>query len=149
MTGIGPRLKRERLRLKLSQSALGAIGGVETNAQGNYENGIRSPRADYLARISDAGIDVSYVVTGFSLERSTPQTEAHGNTHSERLNRVIGRLHGSLHEVTQNLYHVTRLVEARSDDDDLDVSHLETIKRDAEAITIAAVRLIYMTSRLR
>ncbi|WP_163033462.1 helix-turn-helix domain-containing protein, partial [Pseudomonas viridiflava] len=50
MTGIGPRLKRERLRLKLSQSALGAIGGVETNAQGNYENGIRSPRADYLSR---------------------------------------------------------------------------------------------------
>lgn len=43
MTGIGPRLKKERLRLKLSQSALGAIGGVETNAQGNYENGVRSP----------------------------------------------------------------------------------------------------------
>lgn len=41
MTGIGPRLKRERLRLKLSQSALGAIGGVETNAQSNYESGIR------------------------------------------------------------------------------------------------------------
>lgn len=112
MTGIGPRLKRERLRLKLSQSALGAIGGVETNAQGNYENGIRSPRADYMSRISDAGIDVTYVVTGFSLERSTPQIETHGNTHSERLNRVLGRLHGSLHEVTQNLYHVTRLVEA-------------------------------------
>ncbi|RMT84097.1 Helix-hairpin-helix DNA-binding motif-containing protein [Pseudomonas viridiflava] len=149
MPGIGPRLKRERLRLKLSQSALGAIGGVETNAQGNYENGIRSPRADYLSRIADAGIDVSYVVTGFSLERSTPQIEGHANSDSERLNRVIGRLHGSLHEVMQNLYHVTRLVEARSEVDTLGASHLETIKGDAEAITIATVRLIYMTARLR
>ncbi|MEE4104263.1 XRE family transcriptional regulator [Pseudomonas viridiflava] len=110
---------------------------------------MRSPRADYLSRISDAGIDVTYVVTGFSLERSTPQIETHGNTHSERLNRVLGRLHGSLHEVTQNLYHVTRLVEARSDDENLDRSHLETIKGDAEAITLAAVRLIYMTSRIK
>ncbi|MBC3953458.1 MULTISPECIES: helix-turn-helix domain-containing protein [Pseudomonas] len=148
MTGIGPRLKQERLRLKLSQNALGAIGGVETNAQGNYENGIRSPKADYLSRVSDAGIDVSYVVTGFSLEHSTPRVEGVDSNHSERLSRVIGRLHGNLHDVTQNLYHVTRLVEARSDKAQHDSSDLEAIKEDAEAITIATVRLIYMTSRL-
>ncbi|WP_144431011.1 helix-turn-helix domain-containing protein, partial [Pseudomonas syringae pv. coryli] len=72
MTGIGPRLRKERLRLKLSQSALGAIGGVETNAQGNYENGVRSPRADYLSSISNAGVDVAYVVTGLSATRNVP-----------------------------------------------------------------------------
>lgn len=33
MKGIGLRLRQERTRLKLSQSALGAVGGVETNAQ--------------------------------------------------------------------------------------------------------------------
>lgn len=148
MTGIGQRLKQERLRLKLSQNALGAIGGVETNAQGNYENGIRSPKADYLSRVSDAGIDVSYVVTGFSLERSTPRVEGVDNGQSERLSRVIARLHGNLHDVTQNLYHVTRLIEARPCKVQHDAGHLEAIKQDAEAITIATVRLIYMTSRL-
>lgn len=148
MTGIGPRLKRERLRLKLSQSAMGAIGGVETNAQGNYENGIRSPRADYLSRISAAGVDVTYVVTGFSRERSIPSNEALPLDSPELLNLAINRLHGSLHEVTQNLYHMARLVDARSQGADADKSQLEHIKIDAEAITIAAVRLIYMTSRL-
>lgn len=153
MTGIGPRLRSERLRLKLSQSAMGAIGGVETNAQGNYENGIRSPRADYLSRISAAGVDVTYVVTGHSLDRSAPvngtlDPGALDLDSPELLNRAINRLHGSLHEVTQNLYHMARLAEARVHGAGVDKAQLESIKGDAEALTIAAVRLIYVTSRL-
>ncbi|KTC58231.1 helix-turn-helix domain-containing protein [Pseudomonas savastanoi] len=145
MTGIGPRLKKERLRLKLSQSALGAIGGVETNAQGNYENGIRSPRADYLSSISNAGVDVAYVVTGLgSPAVTTPNSQA-----CSPLNRVVARLHGNLHEVTQNLYHVTRLIESNAGDSNVDSDQLENIKNDAEAITVATVRLIYMTSKLK
>ncbi len=61
---IGERLKSERLRLGLSQARVGSIGGVEVNAQGRYENGIRYPRADYLAAISGLGIDVLFVITG-------------------------------------------------------------------------------------
>lgn len=144
MTGIGQRLKRERLRLKLSQSAMGAIGGVETNAQGNYENGIRSPRADYLSRISQAGVDVSYVLTGRSLERSISAEEALADDASTLLNRAISRLNSNLHEVTQSLYHMARLIETC----DVDKTQLEHIKSDAEAISIATVRLIYTTSRL-
>ncbi|GFM80040.1 transcriptional regulator [Pseudomonas cichorii] len=144
MPGIGPRLKRERIRLKLSQSTLGAIGGVETNAQSNYENGIRSPRADYLARISDAGIDVTYVVTGFSLERPLPTLETHDTT--ERLNRVISRLHKNLHDVTQNIYHMARLLENHENTSIR--SQVSNIKEEAEAITVAAVRLIYVSSKL-
>lgn len=147
MTGIGPRLKRERLRLKLSQSAMGAIGGVETNAQGNYENGIRSPRADYLSRISAAGVDVTYVVTGYSPDRASTVGPSEPDN-PEPLTRAINRLHGSLHEVTRNLYHMARLAESRVHITDTDKTQLEHIKGDAEAITIAAVRLIYMTSRL-
>ncbi|WP_122317260.1 helix-turn-helix domain-containing protein [Pseudomonas cichorii] len=145
MPGIGPRLKRERIRLKLSQSALGSIGGVETNAQGNYENGIRSPRADYLSRISNAGIDVTYVVTGFSLERPVPPLEIHDN--SERLGRVITRLHKNLHEVAQNIYHMSRLLETH-EDEALLKSQLDNIKEEAETITLATVRLIYLSSKL-
>lgn len=61
---IGARLKSERLRLGLSQAAVGAIGGVEVNAQGRYENGIRLPRADYLAAVAKAGMDILFVITG-------------------------------------------------------------------------------------
>lgn len=61
---IGERLKSERLRLGLSQARVGSIGGVEVNAQGRYENGIRLPRADYLAAIAGLGIDVLFVITG-------------------------------------------------------------------------------------
>ncbi|EKG31597.1 helix-turn-helix domain-containing protein [Pseudomonas avellanae] len=149
MTGIGPRLKKERLRLKISQSALGAIGGVETNAQGNYENGVRSPRADYLSRIADAGVNVTYVVTGFSNSSPTLTAKVTTSQESDPLNRVVARLHGDLHNVTQNIYHVTRLMESNAYDGDWNSAQLETIKNDAEAITVATVRLIYMTSKLK
>ncbi|AVI84619.1 transcriptional regulator [Pseudomonas syringae pv. tomato] len=149
MIGIGPRLKKERLRLKISQSALGAIGGVETNAQGNYENGVRSPRADYLSRIADAGVNVTYVVTGFSDAAPTPTAQATTTRESDPLKRVVARLHSNLHNVTQNIYHVTRLMESDADDGNLDKGQMENIKNDAEAITVATVRLIYMTSKLK
>ena len=61
---IGARLKSERLRLGLSQAAIGGIGGIEVNTQGLYESGKRMPRADYLALIALAGVDVLFVVTG-------------------------------------------------------------------------------------
>ncbi|MGU9830163.1 helix-turn-helix domain-containing protein [Pseudomonas sp. LF242] len=61
---IGARLKSERLRLGISQAEIGRIGGVEVNAQGRYENNIRFPRADYLAAVAKAGVDVLFVITG-------------------------------------------------------------------------------------
>ncbi|MGN2430114.1 helix-turn-helix domain-containing protein [Pseudomonas syringae] len=149
MKGIGTRLKQERLRLKLSQSALGAIGGVETNAQGNYENGARSPRADYLSRIAEAGVDITYLVTGFSAQHFASAPALSDRSNNERLKGVITRLHSSLHEVTQSLYQVARLVESNADNGALNNDQLDNIKSDAEAITIATVRLIYMTSKLK
>ncbi|HEX8593151.1 MAG TPA: helix-turn-helix transcriptional regulator [Pseudomonas sp.] len=160
MTGIGQRLKQERLRLKLSQSALGAVGGVETNAQGNYENGIRSPRADYLSRIAQAGIDVAFVVTGLRLsealspqtplELSQPQTLIEGQPSEDRLANLVERLQGSLHDITDNLYQMTRLADSRGESGKSDSlqTQLENIKGDAEAIALATVRLIFVTSRL-
>lgn len=64
MSDIGQRLKRERERLGLSQTAFGALGEVKKNAQSNYEQGERSPSAEYLARIAKAGADILYIVTG-------------------------------------------------------------------------------------
>ncbi|WP_213878794.1 helix-turn-helix transcriptional regulator [Pseudomonas sp. dw_358] len=64
MTGIGPRLREERERLCMTQKVFGLIGGVEPNAQGKYESGERTPKADYLANVACHGVDVLYVLTG-------------------------------------------------------------------------------------
>jgi transcriptional regulator with XRE-family HTH domain len=64
MTVIGPRIREERERLKLTQRAFGEIGGVEPNAQGKYESGERWPKADYLAAVARRGVDVLYILTG-------------------------------------------------------------------------------------
>ena len=66
MSGIGLRLRQERERLGLSQKVFGEIGGVEANAQGKYESGGRSPKADYLSRVAQRGVDLLYVLTGMA-----------------------------------------------------------------------------------
>ena len=61
---IGERLRNERERLGLTQEQLGSVGGITKLSQFNYENGKRSPSADYLAEIAKVGIDVNYVLFG-------------------------------------------------------------------------------------
>ncbi len=61
---IGERLKEERERLGFNQTAFGAVGGVQKQAQLKYEKGERSPDADYLEALSKVGADVQYIVTG-------------------------------------------------------------------------------------
>lgn len=68
MSEIGVRLKAERRRLGLNQDEFGAIGGVARNAQSNYENGIRTPDAAYLAAVANAGVDLLYILTGTRTE---------------------------------------------------------------------------------
>ncbi|OFC62974.1 helix-turn-helix domain-containing protein [Candidatus Erwinia dacicola] len=60
----GERLKEERIRLGLSQAALGEIGGVRKQAQLNYEKGERNPDVAYLSAIAKFGADVQFIVTG-------------------------------------------------------------------------------------
>ena len=64
MNGFGPRLREERERLGMTQRVFGDIGGVEPNAQGKYESGERTPRADYLAALAAQGMDALYVLSG-------------------------------------------------------------------------------------
>lgn len=63
MNEIGIRLRQERKRLGLSQREMGLLGGVAANAQGKYESCERVPKADYLAALAQAGVDVLYVLT--------------------------------------------------------------------------------------
>jgi len=66
---FGSRLREERIRLGLTQEALGKIGGVRKQAQLHYEKDERKPDSDYLAAVAEAGVDILYLVTG---ERSRP-----------------------------------------------------------------------------
>lgn len=43
---------------------MGAIGGIETNAQSKYEKGEREPRSGYLTALKLLGVDVQYLLTG-------------------------------------------------------------------------------------
>lgn len=65
---IGARLRSERGRLLLTQKEAGKLGGVASNAQGNYEADLRSPSANYLAALLKADFDVLFILSG---KRST------------------------------------------------------------------------------
>ncbi|WP_435609878.1 XRE family transcriptional regulator [Pseudomonas knackmussii] len=64
MDSIGERLREERERLRFNQTAFGAIGGVQKQAQIKYEKGERTPDAAYLQEIAKVRADVQYIVTG-------------------------------------------------------------------------------------
>jgi transcriptional regulator with XRE-family HTH domain len=63
-TGIGDRLRRERERLGLSQTAFATLAGASKRAQIRYEAGERSPDAEYLARLARHRVDVYWIITG-------------------------------------------------------------------------------------
>jgi transcriptional regulator with XRE-family HTH domain len=153
MTGIGPRLRQERHRLKLSQSAMGTLGGVETNAQGNYESGARYPKADYLLRLIDAGVDITYVMTGTRSPDVGPFTSVTSPSSpvvDEHLGKVTHQLHRNLHGLIDALYQMALLIESRANDtaDEAVKMELDTIRTEAQTLAEASVRLIFVTSKL-
>ncbi|WP_106639375.1 helix-turn-helix domain-containing protein [Allosphingosinicella vermicomposti] len=61
---FGSRLAEERKRLGLRQAEFADLVGTDVPKQSLYENGRRELRADYLARLAEARVDVLYVLTG-------------------------------------------------------------------------------------
>jgi transcriptional regulator with XRE-family HTH domain len=68
---FGTRLAEERKRLGLKQAEFAALVGVNVPKQSLYENDKRELRADYLARLGQAGVDVVYVLMGRRSESET------------------------------------------------------------------------------
>jgi transcriptional regulator with XRE-family HTH domain len=73
---VGTRLKEERQRLGLNQAQLAQLANIARASQINYETDKRSPDNNYWQTISNAGIDVQYVITGKRSSFSTHQFEA-------------------------------------------------------------------------
>lgn len=61
---IGKRLKLERERLNLTQTALGELGGMGKTTVIAWEKGTAFPNAEFLEKAASYGIDVYYVITG-------------------------------------------------------------------------------------
>jgi len=67
---FGDRLREERQRFGLNQTAMGELGGVTKKTQMLYESSTRAPDAEYLAAIAAAGADVLYILTGMRGENT-------------------------------------------------------------------------------
>ncbi|HHX6814690.1 helix-turn-helix domain-containing protein [Pseudomonas aeruginosa] len=80
---IGERLKEERIRLGYNQADFAAIAGVAKTSQFNYEKGERSPDAEYLAAVAEAGVDVLYVVVGERKPQSADSISVEESQHLE------------------------------------------------------------------
>ena len=61
---FGARLAEERKRLGLKQAEFAALVGTDVPKQSLYENDRRELRADYLARLAGAQVDIVYILTG-------------------------------------------------------------------------------------
>ena len=61
---VGTRLRAERDRLRLSQSELARIAGVSRNSQTAYETGKTPFTSEYLALVTEAGMDPLFIITG-------------------------------------------------------------------------------------
>ncbi len=61
---FGERLKVERQRLHLTQERMAEMGGVRKNTQCLYEAGRNAPDAEYLQRLSEMGLDITFLFYG-------------------------------------------------------------------------------------
>lgn len=61
---MGDRVREERERLGLSQTAFGAVGGASKRTQIGWEGGRSSPTLDAIVAWAKIGVDVQYLATG-------------------------------------------------------------------------------------
>lgn len=74
--GFGARLAEERKRLGLKQAEFASLVGTDVPKQSLYENDRRELRADYLARLAAAKVDVGYILTAKRSEGTWLSEEA-------------------------------------------------------------------------
>lgn len=70
------RLREERVNVTPKQRDFAELSGVDNTTLSVLENGKQKIRADHLAPLANAGIDILYVVTGRRSGSLLPQTES-------------------------------------------------------------------------
>jgi transcriptional regulator with XRE-family HTH domain len=97
---IGERLREERERLGLTQPNFASIASTTKQTLFSWESGKTAPDGFQMARLSEAGVDVLYVLTG---QRDRPVLTAEEQTllsyyrraTSERRDAALGALIGA------------------------------------------------------
>lgn len=72
---LGERLKQARKAIGLNQTEFGQRCGVSLNGQSNFERNANIPGGEYLQQAALLGVDVAYVLTGFSGARDHAESE--------------------------------------------------------------------------
>lgn len=72
---IGSRLREERERLALNQDSFAELAGAKRRTLVDWEKGVSSPTAIQLNALSNAGVDVQYVVVGVRSMQALPAKE--------------------------------------------------------------------------
>ncbi|WP_333905817.1 helix-turn-helix transcriptional regulator [Delftia acidovorans] len=97
---FGERLRQERERLGLSQADMAKLGGTKMRTFQDWERDVATVSAEFLARISAHGLDISFVLTGLRSfdpnaiqhERSEPTLAARLQQERQRLNLTEAEL---------------------------------------------------------
>lgn len=71
---MGARLRAERERLGLSQTAFANACGITRQSQNNFEGDKNLPNAAVLIAAAGLGVDVGYVLTGRSAASSDDES---------------------------------------------------------------------------
>jgi transcriptional regulator with XRE-family HTH domain len=69
---INLRLKEERERLNLSQTAFGELANSAKRTVIDWEKGVSSPNAVQMSALAAAGADVLYILTGQRMAGAVP-----------------------------------------------------------------------------
>lgn len=101
------RLKSIREEMGLSLEKFAQLGGVQARTQIYYEKSERYPTVEYLLKLSDEGIDVSYLVIG--------SVSQEGLSNDER--ELLTAYRDSSSEKKYALMLMARTIEKKSDDE--------------------------------
>ena len=101
------RLKKIREETQLNQEEFARLGGVKISAQANYERGHRYPTLEYLLKLSEAGLDVAYLVTGIVSNHNLNNDE----------NELLSSYRSASSEKKYALMLMARTIEKKPDDE--------------------------------
>lgn len=108
MSKFSDRLKEERMRLCLSQSAFAQKIGIHRNTQIKYESGERHPDSEYFDLIDKIGVDVLYLWSGVRSEEKEMYDLAAFEL-CEGVYRALGFNHDEIKEIILKLARIADL----------------------------------------
>ena len=97
----GERIKEARIKCGLTQKELGERLGLSYQAVAQWENNLRHPKPETLARIADAiGIDVIYLLSDEEKEMHLKLRSAFDSKNCEEIEKLLDLPKGSVRPIT-------------------------------------------------